>query len=145
MPGNLKRLLPRHYMILELYLNGMATKAIADAVKVSTAMVNLTVNSPIFQDSLARRRREREHKADKVAVDHISAAHKAIEEAANDAVTVHTKLMNSGDERVALMSAKNILDKAFEGKSHGGGAKVVIEAGTVNLLNVALEESKISG
>ncbi len=64
MPFHLKKLLPRHYRILELCLDGKNRKDIAEEVGLTPRAVTNVTNSPVFQNEFARRRKERNKKHD---------------------------------------------------------------------------------
>ncbi len=68
MPFHLKKLLPRHYRILELCLDGKNRKDIAREVGLTPRAITNITNSPIFQFEYARRRKERQKQNDRAAL-----------------------------------------------------------------------------
>src|SRR5690606_16804416 len=58
-PREIQRLLPRHYQIMDLLVEGLTQQQIADYFNVTRQAINLVCNSPVFKHELARRRAER--------------------------------------------------------------------------------------
>jgi hypothetical protein len=58
MSHQIQRLLPTHFMILDLVLAGHTRTAIAELVGRTPESVGMVIGSPIFQNELTRRRRE---------------------------------------------------------------------------------------
>jgi hypothetical protein len=139
--NEIQRMMPRHFRILELCLEGLPIKAVAEEVGMTPQGVSLIVKSPLFQEELQRRRGERDGGNDSLAALSIDRARRLMEEKAFDAANTHVKLLESNDERVAQKSASAILDRVF-GKHDDRGVSVVIEAESVQLLQLALMESK---
>ena len=141
----IQRLLPRHHRILELTLEGLDQVAIAQAIGMTREAIGLIQKSPMFQDTLARRRAEREQDIDETNTLDLSHAKGVIEKAAVDAAETQVSLLQSDDERVRLKSSENILDRVF-GKAAGAqpssGAGVTINAEGLKVLQIALVESQ---
>jgi hypothetical protein len=139
----IKRLLPRHHRIVELCLQGLSQKAIADELKMSTVGIQLIVNAPMFQDQLARRRKQRNRAEDDGAARASEKAQDVLIGAAVRAAEKHETLLESEDERVAQGSANSILDRVGLGRVDRGVSTptIVLEAEKVELLQIALQES----
>ena len=71
MPYHLKKLLPRHYKVMELCLKGKNRKDVAKEVGLTPRAISNITGSPIFQDELARRRKERARQQDQAAAKEI--------------------------------------------------------------------------
>ena len=140
----LQRLLPRHFQILELCLQGYSTKDIAQAVSLTPQAISLITNSPLFQDALARRRSERQAIGDEEAVQAEVEALDLLRKHSKDAAQVQVDLLEAPDGRVALVSANSILDRVL-GKAPPeaqSSAPVMVLAENIQILQVALKESR---
>jgi len=140
---SIKRLLPRHFKILELCLEGFDNKTIAQALGISTVTVSSIINAPLFQHELSRRRRDHERQSDELRLKTLQQAKAQLENAATQAVEKHISLMeHSEDERVQLASAKSILDRVFHpSESRDSQKGIVLNADSVKILQVAIKES----
>lgn len=138
--NELKRLLPRHYEIMRMCLSGLRAKDIATALKppMTPIGVSLVINSPLFQDGLARER-EGQFKADSVA--RTEDAMDILEEAASDAANKHVALLDSKNERIAQASANAILDRVLSKEDAGLGI-VKLDPAVVNILQITINELK---
>jgi len=140
----LQRLVPRHFNIMELCLQGYTQRDIADSLGMSQTAISLIVNSPVFQDELAKRRSTQQKMTDEVSVKErtniVSDLRQKIEEAAMDAADVHIKNLKNENPRVAQVSADAILDRVLA-KNTAPTHITVIEKGAIELLQVALMES----
>ena len=151
MPLDVKRMLPRHFKILELSLGGMTSAAIARSLDITPSNVSQVISSQKYQDELARRRGERNLDLDTANTSSIVKAQEAAAELSMKAVKVHGALMDSDDDRIKLSAAKGILDRTFSpvggGRDGGGGGNVttVIAADNILILKTAIEESSPSG
>ena len=112
MSYELKRLLPRHFTIMDLVLSGQSRKAIADEVGMTPRAISNVTGSAIFQDELARRRNRLERQKDEAVVLEIVKAKQRLEQAAADAEKAQVELLNSPNPQVRLASATYILDRA---------------------------------
>ena len=138
----LSRLLPRHYKILELALEGFDTKEIALAMEMSPVGIGLIINSPLFQDELSRRRKTRENQHDDVLVSTAIDAQNTLQKAANLAAQTQVGLLSSEDPRVQLQAASAVLDRVLEKKSSGSQGVLVLGVDALKLLEEALSESR---
>ncbi len=144
MGNKINRLLPRHFKIRDLALQGLSRNEIALEMGMSPVGIGLIINSPKFQDELARRRDQIEKKSDEGLATSLSQAKNVLADAAEDAAQVHVDLLVSSDERVKQNSANQILDRVGIAKAERGGSgdiNVQINAEQVNILEVALQES----
>lgn len=139
----LKRMLPRHFRILDLYLTGeMNIKDIAEAVGMTPQGVGLIVKNPIFQKEAGRRRSSLERKTeDKIAGSTVESARKVIENAALDAARTHVKLLVSNDDKVKQRSASEILDRAGLKERAEEQPEVHVNVEHFTVLHEALKES----
>lgn len=151
MGNEIKKILPKHFEILNLFLEGYSRKEVAQATGKTEAGIGLIFQSPIFQHELARRRREQEMGVDKDKRQDIRKARQMLEHAAVRAVEVHEEIMQGGEEvdrRTMQISAEAILDRVFPkavaapSSGRGGGGPVVIISGDkLNNLQIALGEA----
>jgi hypothetical protein len=143
MSHQLQRLFPRHYQMIELFLQGVSNRDIAAQLDMTTATVANVFNSGLVQQQLARRRKNMEKTADESISRSLADAQALIEQSAVAAAQVHVDLLESSDQRVKQSSANAILDRAgMSGKQADTNVgRVVIEADVVNLLNIAAKES----
>jgi len=145
--GNeLQRLLPRHFKVLELCLEGHSRKTIAQTVGLTEQAISLITNSPIFQDEIARRRDTRNKKDDEGRSVHLEKARGILEEASVSAAKTQVSLLSSDKEHIQLASAKDILDRTYKGQKIVGSdmPSIVISEGSIQVLNVAIQEASLA-
>ena len=140
----IERLLPRHKKIVELCLAGHSNKDIAQVVGLTPQAIGLITRAPIFQQALAQRRQEQNAQEDEELHQSLVKARTIIEEASVEAAETQVELLNCEDSSIRLQSAKAILDRAFgsQEKSEGSGQTIVMAPGSVQLLQIALQESE---
>ena len=112
MAHQLKRLQTRHFKIMDLLLLGMKQCDIADEMGLSKYGVSIIVRSPVFQDRLARRRTEHDARLDEAEATRLLTARDVLEAEATGAARKQIALLESPSERVAQISAMDILDRA---------------------------------
>ena len=137
--NEIQRMLPHHQKILDLTLAGYRLKDIAQAVDMTTAGVSLILNSPIFQDELARRRAVRNEHTDTQASLQLTKARDLLEENVVKAAQVHVDLLTCDDPKVRQTSADRILERVM-GKSEDHQTVVVLQKIDVENLQIALSE-----
>lgn len=145
---DIQRLLPRHYMMMDMLLAGHSQKATAEALGVTTQCVLTVSRSPIFQREFnARQSNIREESNELAVLDQeakLSKAKTILENAAEGAASTLAVLSTASlDDSVKLRASNSILDKLF-GKSNspsGPQIQVTINTDEVKLLNLALMES----
>lgn len=141
-PTGIQRLNQRHLAMIELALAGLDRTIIAQRLDMTPENVTLVMKSPLFQDELSRRRSSlNRSKDDLIASEHQSAA-SVIKEAALTAASEMTNLLQDTDARVRLAASKDILDRAGIGRDASGMPVVHVTADKVQLLIVALDESR---
>lgn len=145
----IKRMLPRHFQILDLTLEGLGRTEIAGALGMTRETVQRVVASPVFQHELARRREKREGLRDQNSVLEegaaIDRARMILEEALPKAAQTHVGLLDNDDPAIAQRSANSILDRAMgtaDKTGKGGGPQITIHADQVQLLQTAFAESR---
>ena len=143
---SIARMLPRHYQILEMTLAGHNTETISKTTGMSVRGINMLKRSPLFQSELVRRR-EQANETELMSLDRTAIMGKArsiLEQATEKAARTVEKLMGSDDAAIQLRAAESVLDRVFGKKGEGkqGGMVVNISAEQVNLLALALQESK---
>lgn len=140
-PYEIERLLPRHYKILELALAGNGPKEIAQAVEMNPVAVGLIMRAPIFQEALAKSRSKAENaQVEEQAVDS-QRARTVLENGSVRAAQVQVDLLESSKETVRLQAADSVLDRVLGKSAPQVQGSVVINAETVQLLQLAISES----
>lgn len=139
----LQKLMPRHFKILEMFLNGQTRKTVAQAVGMTPEAIGQIYYAPLFQNELARRRALRENESDKEEREYVDKAKKKLREHAEGAVGVHVELMGdeAADPRVRQISADAILDRVFEKGGQTQAPAIVLSAEKVEILQVAMQEA----
>lgn len=142
-PNELRKLLPRHFEIVRLCLQGLRIKDIAMALKppMSADGVGIIINSPLFQDELVRRRRVQDAQDRDLRTDVTISAIKVLEDAASSAAQTHVDLLESKSERTQQISANAILDRVLQ-KGGDDSAGVKIDADVINILHITINELK---
>ena len=136
----LQHLLPEHFKIIELAVEGHDRKTIAQATNRTPQSVSLILNSPIVQHRVAELREKREKVVSEQLAVGVSRAQQILEEASVQAANTHVDLLQHDDARIRQNSANAILDRVLE--TRGGNAPVVmIGVENLQLLQVALSES----
>lgn len=127
MANELQRLTHVHQAMVELALQGLPRNEIAKLMNRTPESVGMVINSPLFQAELARRRGEQTAKTDDVQVLGKAEAGRILEENAANAATRMVDLLGSSDEKIALQSAKDILDRTYgKGASEQNPASVTV-------------------
>lgn len=140
----IQRMLPRHYAIVNLALAGMSRRDIAKRVSLTPEAVGMILRAPIVQDELARRRERIERKIDEHIALRVVDAKRIIEEASARAAEKQVELLDADSPRVRQSAAKDILDRTIGKRpSDASPPSVVFDARTINMLQVALQESQI--
>jgi len=139
----LQRLKAVHHRILDLQLQGLSAVAIARELGLSENGVGRIVRSPLFQDQLARRRRDQDRLAAEAHAQVVAGAKERLAGAAVTAAERLIGLLDSESENIRLKTASEILDRTVGADgTDGTGAKIVINELNVNALVTALAEAK---
>lgn len=136
--AELKKLVPRHFKILDLYRAGNKIKDIALAVGMTPAGVRLVIASPLFQKELSESRRGEVVATRDEATSTTVQARQVLERASLKAAETQESLLEEESPKIRLAASNSILDRVFD---RGGGEGIVISAETINLLQVAVRES----
>ena len=141
MPQNeIARMLPRHFKMLELAIEGYGAKEIAQALDCTPQSVSLVMRSPLFQSEIARRRDMREKVQDDVAASTVVEARAKLDSLAVEAVDVQGKLLNSEDDGVALRASDSILKRVLDTHDGVEGA-VNLSVESLQILQLSVRES----
>jgi hypothetical protein len=142
----IQRLLPRHFKMLDLKLEGIPNREIAKILDCSEGNVHTVTRSPLFLRELNERMKKRNDDA----VHHETEAHlgkvrSILEQNAEKAANTQVDLLDSEDDGVRLRSSNSIMDRVL-GRTDvvataGTSINVQINAEKAQLLNVALQES----
>jgi len=141
LPTELQRLTDIHKKMVELRLNGMRGTDIATTLGIRRETVSRILKSPLFQDTLARRRAERDGAVDVSHAEGVVAARDALNGAARTAVDKLVGLLDSENERTALAAAKVVLDKTLT-DAGTDAPSVMFTQVNINTLALALQESR---
>lgn len=139
--SELQRLTDVHKRMVELKLDGKRGTEIATILGIRRETVTRVLKAPLFQDTLARRRAERENALDATHADGVTAARDALNGAARRAVDKLVGLLDSDSEHTALTAAKVVLDKTLSDIKDDTPAVVFTQV-NVNMLVDALRESR---
>ena len=147
----LKKLLPRHHKILDLVLEGWSAREIADQLGMERGSVSMLGRTPLFQDELARRRKQREDTLDLAAHTERSAALDHLQEAALRAAEVQVNLLDVEDPRVQQKAVSEILNRCYgdrkaiqDAGSGGPHTQVILEGPAILNINTAMGEVRAS-
>jgi hypothetical protein len=139
--ADLQRLTDVHKRMVELRLDGLRATEIATTLGIRRETVGRVLKSPLFQDTLARRRAERESAVDTSHAVGVANARDALNGAAKRAVDKLVGLLDSESEHTALAAAKIVLDKTLS-DSKDDTPIVAFTQVNVNMLVDALRESR---
>jgi hypothetical protein len=142
LPTELQRLTDIHRRMVELRLDGMRGTEIAATLGIRRETVSRVLRSPLFQDTLARRRAERESAVDMSHAEGVVAAKDALNGAARKAVDRLVGLLDSESEHTALTAAKAVLDRTLGDGHDDDSPHVVFNQVNINMLTAALRESR---
>lgn len=139
----IKRMLPRHFNVLQLILAGHSYVTVAKTLGLSEKAVSLIVQSPVFQGELSRARKE-QTTTEKLGQDvdaHLGKARSVLEQAVTKAAETQVQLLSAMDPAIALRASEKILDRVLGETKKGASVAVNITAENIALLNLALKES----
>lgn len=139
--NDLKRLLPRHYRIIDLSLAGMTNVDIATSVGMTPMAIGMVLNSPVGQAELTRRRAGITVQVDEGLSSTVTEAKAKLENAAASAADRLIGLLDAQDEAIQRQSAKDILDRTFGREGSTNVSVTVLSAEKLQLLTVALREA----
>jgi len=116
MAGAMQQLLPRHYKIIDLFLDGSWNNMeIAEKVGVTPVTVKNVLAMPATQDIIAKRRKTKTEIKDTVSarieLDHVEAARKKLNDAATQAAETLIESLFSEDDKLRNKGANDILDR----------------------------------
>ena len=105
------RLLPRHYEIQDLQIQGLNGKQISAATGLSYRQVMNLINSPNFQHELSLRRSKTEAQVDETILRQADAVQDVIKKQTLTAINKLTTLLDSPNDSVARQAANDILNR----------------------------------
>jgi predicted transcriptional regulator len=136
MSYQLKKLLPRHFKVMDLLLLGKKQKEIAEELDLTPQAVSSIVNSPIFQERLASRKHEVLNRSEPNEL----SAKQLLEKTVIEAVKKLAEMLGSKDDRTALKAAIDILDRT----GHSGPKGVYRSKTVVFSSEETIEKIRIS-
>jgi transcriptional regulator len=140
MTHELKKLLPRHYKIMELFLDGLSYKEVADTLGMTPQAIQLISKSPLFQNELARRRESHETSLSKTRTEAQSEAQAILNQNARKAAETEADLLDEDDPSIRRKSAEAILDRVLGKGDQQQSSVVHINTESLQLLQLALKE-----
>jgi len=140
MTFSLQKLNPRHYKILDMCLQGLQAVDIASQLKMSPTQINNIIRSPSFQHQFALRRQKLESIQDTTEVDSVK---QLLKQNAEKAASKLVDCINSDDERIAIKSASEILDRSGYPKEQqqnvqDNSVNIIISADELSILKESL-------
>jgi hypothetical protein len=149
--ATIQKMTPRHYRILDLYIQGLTINEIAEVVGMTRPSVSVITNAPCFQHEAAIRRKAFEEDIDEKLAEKTSEAREILQKSAGQAAKVLcTMLSDKGASRsIRLKSAESILDRTGHAKQQRVDSEnntiVNMKREDLELLNetLALEKSII--
>ncbi len=146
MSSSIKRILPRHFKILDLKVAGFKNTEIAKSLGMSPATVGAISRSPLFNAELQRRLKDRnEDGAAEEQEAFESKARSILTQNAEKASMVQSDLLDSEDDSVRLRASNSILDRVLgraDAKDGPSVANINITTEDANLIVLALQESE---
>ena len=139
-----RRLLPRHFRILEMVMAGHTNKVISETLEMHRDTVTAVTRSPIFQAELVRMRKD-DPVTDMLEMDRnavIGKARSILEQAVEPAANKMVELLETEDPALQFRASGNILDRVFGKADEKQNAPVIsLQAEQVQLLVLAMKES----
>jgi hypothetical protein len=120
----------------------MDNRSIARELDVTPTMVNLVVRNPLVQAEISRRRKEQQRVTDERLGSRIDGAIGVLKAAEAKAAMKMVDMIDHHDARIAISAAKDVLDRGGIGTSGVGTTQLNISGDRIQLLLVALRESK---
>lgn len=109
--SSIAKMTPRHYKILDYSIAGLTRSQIAKELGMSFAQVGIIINSPSFQHQFAIRRQKTETTQDEQCATNIDEVKEVLQQSAKSAADKLISGITSTDEKIALKSAVEILDR----------------------------------
>jgi transposase-like protein len=143
---DIQRLQSQHMAIVEMVLEGRTVADIARELDLHQNSVSRITQAPIFQDVVARRRRERQSAVDAAHSDGLARTREALVSASHRAVTTLAELLDGSSENTRLKAAEAVLDRAFglgDSAAGAGGLPGLSALTQINfvLMRTALREA----
>jgi hypothetical protein len=142
----IQKLAGRHHEILQLALAGNSRKDIAGVLGMTPEAITLITKAPIFQEAFAREKKRRDAGEAEASAEVSQRARGVLEKASVEAAETQAGLLSEEyDPKTRLAASQSILDRVL-GKAAGGGdgsgGTVQITAQSVQLLQLAMSESR---
>lgn len=131
-----------HHCMLDLVLQGFSNKEIAEKMGYTPQGVMQVINSPIFQHELARRRGNREKVHDEIVASTVVEARDFLQSKALDAAKrLVDKMENTKDERIEMMSIREVLDRSIGVEAPPSNISVqILSVERLQLLQQSIQE-----
>lgn len=138
------RMLPDHQEIIDLYVQNLPIKTIAEQLGKPVRTINAVISNPANQDQIARRKARIERKKDEMAavnsVERIKERY--AEELDNSIDTILDVRDNSTNDSVRLKAAQSVIDTLVGGYDQQKTmAPIVIEKVSAENIMIAIKES----
>ena len=135
-------LTPRHYQILDLAVSGLNATSIATQLGMSRGQVSLILASPSFQHQFALRRKSVEAVQDNKIANELDDVKSELQASALAAAKKLISGIDSADEKIAIRSATEILDRTGYPKEQkvtgSAGNTIVINSTDMKILTESL-------
>lgn len=130
----------RHLAVMDLELAGHTPGEIAQRLQMTPQNVRYIRKTSLYQDRLARRRREVEQDTNDIVAASAAQTHAVLEKAAEEAAETLVDLMRgAASETIKFKSAKEIIDKTMGGGEIQRPISINIES--IQVLQQAMKES----
>ena len=148
-PSAMEQLTPRHFMIMDLLIQGSKTGEIAKRIGMTHAWVCTIVNDASFQHRLAIRRAKFTEKLDEKAINTVIEAGDTLKKHAVDAANKLVEMLDTGTPGLQKASAVDILDRVGIGKQTQNSTSVsskvvIIDEKSATVIEKLLIEEKVS-
>jgi len=137
-----QKLLPRHFRLVELFLQGLDHKHIAQMLGMTPQGVMLVYNSPLVQDELARRRVHQQATIDEGTAVDLSKVRQKFELAAEQAADVQIDLLGAEKDDIRLKASNSILDRVLGSADPTVKQVTNISIESLQVLIQAMKESR---
>ena len=148
-PSAMEQLTPRHFMIMDLIIQGCKTGDIAKRLGLAHAYICTIVGDASFQHRLAMRREKFTEKLDERVINTVIEAGDALKENAKRAADKLVMLLDTGTPGIQKAAASDILDRVGLGKqtqslTSVSSKVVIIDEKSATIIENLLTEEKNS-
>jgi hypothetical protein len=140
---SIERIRVRHLRIMDLALEGRNNIEIANELDMDPGTIGAIINSPLFQNELAKRRQVSKRTQEHAELHAVTRAKQMIEDASTIAAGKMIELVDNEDSSVAFRATKDILDRVLGTQDdQRRNQPVVINAEKLVLLQQVMREER---